>query len=179
MRTLSSCMEAGTLTASTAPASCCAIRGTESFARHVVSEDRRQVQSGTSGIGMNPLRACHDAFLKALELPKRARVTFRRMVVLRHFDAETGGRISEQKVGRLTVSRLTRWQLDHCRSNSRYRRSRSLLGMDAGVLANDLRISCGPSSRPPHKLTFHSALTVRFGRAEFSAPSGPSAACAC
>ena len=29
-----------------------------------------------------------------------------------------------------------------------------------------MRISCGPSSRPPHKPTFHSALTTRCGRAE-------------
>jgi hypothetical protein len=47
-----------------------------------------------------------------------------------------------------------------------------------GKPPNDLRISCEPSSRPAHNLTFHSALKEGAGRAEGGATSGPSAACA-
>jgi hypothetical protein len=36
--------------------------------------------------------------------------------------------------------------------------------------AYEMRISCGPSSRPAHNLTVHSALTARCGRAELRAP---------
>jgi hypothetical protein len=31
---------------------------------------------------------------------------------------------------------------------------------------NGMQISCGLLSRPAHKLTFHSALAARYGRAE-------------